>query len=34
MLPVLFRTVDSKDITPEKLENIIELIKEETKKVR
>jgi transcriptional regulator with XRE-family HTH domain len=32
MLPVLFRTVDNKDITPEKLERIIELIKEETKK--
>lgn len=32
MLPVLFRTVDNKDITPEKLERIIELIKEEIKK--
>ncbi len=32
MLPVLFRTVDNKDITPEKLERIITLIKEEVKK--
>lgn len=32
MLPVLFRTVDNKDITPEKLERIISLIKEEVKK--
>jgi transcriptional regulator with XRE-family HTH domain len=32
MLPVLFRTVDNKDITPEKLERIINLIKEEAKK--
>jgi len=32
MLPVLFRTVDNKDITPDKLERIIELIKEEAKK--
>ncbi len=29
MLPVLFRTVDNKDITPDKLERIISLIKEE-----
>ena len=32
MLPVLFRTVDNKDITPDKLERIIALIKEEAKK--
>jgi len=32
MLPVLFRTVDNKDITPEKLDRIVNLIKEETKK--
>lgn len=32
MLPVLFRTVDNKDITVEKLERIINIIKEEVKK--
>lgn len=32
MLPVLFRTIDNKDITPKKLDRIIELIKEEAKK--
>lgn len=31
-LPVLFRTVDNKDLTPEKLERIIKLIEKEVKK--
>lgn len=32
MLPVLFRTVDNKDITQEKLDRIINIINEEVKK--
>jgi len=31
-LPVLFRTLDNKELTPEKLNRIIEIIKEEVKK--
>ena len=32
MLPVLFRTVDNKDVTTEKLNRIMDIIKEELKK--
>jgi len=32
MLPVLFRTLDNKEITAEKLERIINIIKDEVKK--